>query len=333
MLDRLVLGLARAGLFRGIHCLGPPRLTVLAYHRIASPSSDHETRFLPNISATPQQFARQLEFLSRCFNLVPVGALCNWLDGHNSFPPRSALITFDDGYADNLTHGLPVLRQRAAPGLIFLTSGHVGTAMPLPWDLAAYCFGHTAKDGANLPLVGQRQWQTAAERDREALSWVEQLKVVPHSQRLAAVESLPDALDVSVPASAFSGLYLTWDGVRTLLDNGVDVGAHTVTHPILTRMPSEDAHAEIRDSKRQIADATGEAVESFAYPNGMPGDYDGNILELVRKCGFQAAFTLVRGQATLRSIRKSPFTIRRVLMSHKDNLARFAVKTLGLGRM
>src|SRR5688500_11859829 len=106
-------GLIRAG--RG---LWAKSLTVVNYHRIDDPYRKDFDSFKPNVSATPQDFDRQLAYLRRWFNVVSLKDVVEWLDGRKELPPYAALITFDDGYLDNYTAAFPILRKYDFPALI-----------------------------------------------------------------------------------------------------------------------------------------------------------------------------------------------------------------------
>jgi hypothetical protein len=116
------------------------------------------------------------------------------------------------------------------------------------------------------------------------------LKPLPEAERLAAVAALQEELGRGDPATA-AALMLDWDRVRAMRDAGVRFGAHTVTHPILSRVAPERARDEVVRSKRTIEAELGEEVRFFAYPNGRPGDYDETTVQALRAAGYRAALT------------------------------------------
>src|SRR6185295_13403099 len=131
------------GLIRAGRRLWAKSLTVVNYHRIDDPHRRDFDSFKPNVSATPDDFNEQMDYLAKWFNVISLLDLIEWLDGHKNLPPYAALITFDDGYLDNYTAAFPILRQHDFPALIFLTTEHIGTDAPFYWDMAAYCFRRT----------------------------------------------------------------------------------------------------------------------------------------------------------------------------------------------
>lgn len=332
--SKIVLNfLFRLGLFDAVHKLWPPRLTVLAYHRIIDPYAAGFDSFKPNVSATPIHFARQMDFVRRRFNVVSAGDITAWLQGRQSLPPRPALITFDDGYRDNLDYALPVLRERQLPAVIYLATDYIGKASPFFWDLLAYCFYHTSKTEADLPLAGRQHWSDEKTRDAVLDSWLSLLKTLPDAEKWAAIKQLPEALEVLVADDAFADMHLTWDQVREMVAAGVDMGAHTQSHPILTRVSLEQARTEVHGSKARIEAEIDRPVTTFAYPNGQPSDFNAALQSIIREAGLGAAFTLVPGPARLNEVQQAPMAVRRVFIGYKDTLPRFAAKVMGIPRL
>lgn len=311
----------------------PNQLTALSYHRIDDPFRSGFDTYRPNVSATPAGFQKQMEYIRRYYNVVTCEQLARWLKGRSQLPPRAAVISFDDGYADNLLLAHPVLRELDIPATIFLSTNIIGNEIPFYWDHAAYCFSHTRKDSANLPLMGQASWSDEISRELVMNRWFRGVKPLPDIQRLHVLESLASELDVSIPAGAFSGLYLNWDQVRELSRNGIEMGAHTASHVILTRIPLEQAEAEVTQSKQRIEAEIGKPVNSFAYPNGAASDYSPEVMGMLRKVGIEVAFTLLPGPVRYGTVRKSPLAIRRVFLGYSDSFPRFVAKLAGFARL
>lgn len=308
------------------------RLTALSYHRVDDPYRAGFDTYSPNVSATPVGFRQQMEYIKAHYNVITCAHLAQWLRGERELPPRPAIITFDDGYYDNLGYAFPILRDLNLPATIFLSTGIIGTEVVFPWDLAAYSFFHTTKDQADLPLTGHVSWSGSHERELVMRGWFTRVKDVPEAGRSGIVESLARALDVVVPPGAFPSLYLNWDQVRELSQNGIEIGAHTASHPILTALSYERAEQEIVSSKRRIEAEIGKPVISFAYPNGGRSDFSAEIMAILRKQGIEVAFTLMPGPTHFSTVKKNPLGIRRVFVGYNDTLPRFAAKLVGFAR-
>jgi peptidoglycan/xylan/chitin deacetylase (PgdA/CDA1 family) len=334
-LKRRVFDLGRrTGALRAVAPLyGRRRITVLAYHRVvdgAHPGFDTDRR---TVSATPDGFREQMDYVSERFTPIALGDLISWLDGATRLPERPVLVTFDDGYRDNLLNAWPVMREREIPGVLLVAAGHVGTVRPFVWDLAAWCFRHTSRSDAELPGWGRASWSGPEERRRILDAWSERCKALPDEERTEAAHSLPGVLEVTVPPDAFRGVYLDWDEVRALDAAGFTAGAHTMSHPILTRVSPERARREIADSAARVAAEVGHPAEAFAYPNGLPGDLDDEVVAMVREAGFRVGFTLSPGPSRPAEVAARPLSVRRVYVHHGDHLSRFVARIEGASRV
>ena len=308
-------------------------LTVLNYHRVTDPHDPCCDTFKPNISATPEMFDRQLAYLKKSFNVVTASDVAACAAGTCTLPPRSALVTFDDGYADNYTVAYPMLKKHGLGALIFITTDFVGKSKPSFWDVAAYAFTHTQKTSAVLPLTGETHWSDDAEKQAEMTRWIETLKTVPEEDKQRYAGQLPAALGVDMEESNFSRVFMTWDQAREMAANGIEFGSHTLTHPIMTRIPVEQAKHELVESKRLIEQELGKPVDTFAYPNGGRADFNAEIIAVAREAGYKLAFTLLPGSNFFRQLRADPYTIRRVFLSHGDSFPRFVAKVNGIRKI
>ena len=323
----------KAGIFDVTRKLSPHLLTVLNYHRIDDPWRGDFDTFRPNVSATPADFARQMDYLAKRYNVISGEELAHCVRMRRQLPPSAALITFDDGYFDNYRNAYPILKARRLPGIIFLASDYIGEKKPFYWDLIAYCFHHTEKTQADLPHLGSQSWADERSRRTVMQSWIAVLKKLPEVEKQELVEKIPMLLEVTVTPDAFSNLMMSWSQAKELSDNGIEMGGHTASHPILTRIAPEQASSELVRSKRRIEEAVGKRVVSFAYPNGQAGDFNADLMARVREAGFETAFTLLVGPTRYSTVMKNPFAIRRIYLSYRDSFSRFAAKLAGIGRL
>jgi peptidoglycan/xylan/chitin deacetylase (PgdA/CDA1 family) len=264
-------------------------LSILIYHRVV-PEPDPMRPGDPDV----RSFAERLAFLARAFNVLPLGEAVERLRG-GTLPPAALAITFDDGYADNLLHALPVLQHFGAPATVFVASGYLdGGRM---WnDTVIEAVRGAPGDALDLrdAGLGIHPIRDVAERRRAAESLLAQLKYLPGEARRAATERVAAACPAELPGD----LMLTTDQLRELARAGVTIGAHTSTHPILARVDDQEARREIEEGRRQLASRIAQPIELFAYPNGKPGtDFLPRDVELVRQAGFTAAVTTARGVA------------------------------------
>ena len=321
----------RIGLFDATAmAYGPRRLTVLAYHRVVDHRDPGFVGFIGNVSATPVEFDKQMDWVAARFSVVTLDDLATAATGGAALPDHPLLITFDDGYRDNLENATPILEDRGLPAAAFLATDLVGGGSLPWWDVVAWCFKSTSLAEADLPVVGHRAW---VDGHREAFSWIAAAKQLPGAEQRGAVDRLPAALELTLDESALRGLMLDWDQVATMPARGWQIGAHTRSHPILTRIPLGDAAKEIDGSRRRIAEVVGVPPRGFAYPNGQAGDHDAAVRAAVAEAGFEVAFTLAPGPARRTEYSSNPLAIRRVFVHHKDGISRLAAKTGGVARM
>jgi peptidoglycan/xylan/chitin deacetylase (PgdA/CDA1 family) len=323
----------RLGLFDVARKLTPNLLTALNYHRIDDPFGHGFDTFRPNVSATPSDFAAQMDYVSQKYNVISGTELVAFIKGERQLPARAAIITFDDGYYDNYANAYPILKARNLRAIIFLATDFIGSRKPFFWDLIAYCFFHTKKEHAHLPHLGPQSWVDASTRDIVMQQLIEALKRMPDTEKQKLIAQLPSILRVDLPDDAFKNLMMSWSDARELSENGIELGAHTASHPILTRISLDEASAELLQSKRHIEEQIGEPVLSFAYPNGQAADFNAELMNRVHRAGFEIAFTLLPGPTQRATVIKNPLTIRRIFLRYTDSFPRFAAKLGGLDRI
>jgi len=264
-------------------------LTILYYHSVlpdsaaGSPSAFHAG-----------MFGRQLDILRRFYRVLPLpDALARLESG--SLPARSVCITFDDGYADNCTVALPMLVERGMHATFFITTGVLNGG--IMWnDIVRECVRQAESLDAFKPYLGEGNDASAAASEAEVIAALEQrIKYEGQQERLRLAQELAASLGTKIPAD----LMMSSQQVRELANAGMEIGAHTVTHPILSRIDTAQARHEVDDSKRALEEICGRDVNLFAYPNGVPGkDYSGEHLQIVKDAGFSAAVTTSPGPVT-----------------------------------
>jgi len=325
--------LQKTGIFEIAHKLSPNLLTVLNYHRIDDPFRMGFDTFRSNVSATPSDFARQMDYVAQRYNVISGTELADCVKKRRELPPRAAMITFDDGYYDNYSIAYPILKARNLPAIIFLATDYIGEKKPFYWDLIAFCFHHTKRDQAEFPHLGSQSWSDETSRNKAMQNWIAVLKKLSDAEKQDLVEKLPAILDVSVPQDAFANMMMSWAQAKELSENGIEMGGHTASHPILTRISPEEASTELVRSKQRIEEAIGKRVISFAYPNGQSNDFNVDLITRVRDAGFDIAFTLLSGPTRYSTVLKNPFAIRRIFLTHKDSFSRFTAKLAGISRI
>lgn len=266
------------------------RLSILIFHRVLSRPDE----LLPDIPDAAA-FDRIVTWLTSWFNILPLDRAVALLAA-NALPERAAAITFDDGYADNHDSALPVLRQHSVCATFFIATGFLdGGRM---WNDTVIETVRACKDPV-LDLcefgLGSHAVSSIGERRSAVNEIIGRLKYLPYAERLRRCEGIAGRADFRLP----DDLMMTAANVAGLRDAGMQIGAHTVSHPILANLPDDEARAEIANSRRSLETILGDRVTLFAYPNGKPGiDYLPAHVDMVRQLGFESAVSTVAGVAT-----------------------------------
>lgn len=306
----------QAGVIRGRVRTG--RVVVLVYHRVAELRSDPWA-----LAVSPVRFERQLEMIQREIPLLSLSDLSAAL-GRHALPHRAAVVTFDDGYADTLEAAAPALCRHGVPATVFVTTSPQRAVEGFWWDqldailLAAgplpELLPETITGGAGPWCLGGAACYAVAEADRHRRWRASQPPPTPrHVLYLELWERLKslaesERRDLLGQLSAWAGRLvgvgpehrlLSMDEVEALARcPGVEIGAHTETHPSLAGLPAAAQRREIESSKDTLEALIGRPVSSFAYPYGQAEDITEETVGLVREAGFATACINTPGAIT-----------------------------------
>lgn len=265
------------------------QVVILMYHRV-EPQQD----ILSLSSVDTPDFEDQIRYLSKTHKILPLDELAQHIREKRPLPKRTAIITFDDGYKDVYIYAYPILKKYNVPATIFLTTGHIGTGNLFWWDKIGYLLWNTKLKRIELDDLGTIPLDQVDDRLQSISKISEHLiKKVTEEKKNKLIEKLVKESGVDIPPDLGKEIILSWHEVKEMNDNGIDFGAHTVTHPILTRVSSKQARAEITQSKREIERRLDQPVTTFSYPNGSVGDFDGEITNLLKESGFTCAVTTI----------------------------------------
>jgi peptidoglycan/xylan/chitin deacetylase (PgdA/CDA1 family) len=291
-------------------------VVVLCYHRVTSKLSD-----MNSIIVSPDNFRAQIDYLKRNFLIV------RFEETWGRFDRPAVAITFDDGYADNLTVALPILKEVGVPATFFISTGNIGACNEFWWDAlermvsgadgypVQFCL-HDSHHGRTWPTLTAEERMTMF-RDLHPLfmggtgeqryEWFRQINAW-------AGENCPNA-DIN--------RLLTSDELRVLSSHAeATIGAHSVTHPQLSCLSEEEQHYEIVESGQQLEKLLGRKIEVFAYPFGKKIDFNTTSARICREAGYRKAAAAFPGEAHRWT---DPFQIPRHFVYNWD-LDRFAYK-------
>ena len=265
------------------------RLSILIYHRV--PSQRH-----PVFHRLPyaEVFEWQMQIVATLFNVLPLSEGVERLE-RGSLPARAACITFDDGYADNESIALPVLERLGLPATFFVATSYLdGGCMWNDRVIEAVCHARGPQLDLSALALGRHPIGGPEERRQAIAKLVAQLKYRCATER----DDCAGAIEQAVGGHTPTDLMMTTKQVRALHDAGMEIGAHTVSHPILANIDAQRARQEIAGGKEELEGITGGQISSFAYPNGKRGrDYTDDHTRMVRSLGLRAAVTTEWGTA------------------------------------
>jgi len=304
-------------------------ILVATFHRIGEPAA---SPFFHGVySASPEAFRAEVTQLRDRFHLITLDELVGLADSGFAVDRPTALITFDDGYRDNLEVALPILEELGAPATFFIPTGFFENPRLPWWDHVAYVLNQSR-------------------RERVALDWPEPITVdLPSGPRIAPIMAviglyldgkvgdeprfrahLEERAGVDVDEDALGrASFMGWPGVRQLVRSGMTIGAHSHDHRRLSALSEAEQRYELVESKRILEREIGREVHSLAYPFGWSGTYDEQTLRLAHQAGYRLAFSSQTGVNRPGSSR--PLELSRLSVGYHDSppllRARMALQT------
>ena len=277
---------------------------VLMYHRII------DKPFIAGLA--PAEFEKQIAYIAKHFRVVPIDVLLNEIK-QNRVQPFTVSLTFDDGHFDFYENAWPILKKYHLPASLYITTGFVDGKVWLWPDLLKFAMLNSANKIISLPPLGEvdltpENLFSSWHRLGDYCLTLEQDKRLNFIQQLAqaAAVTLPQA-----PVAPFTSV--SWQQLDEMQKEGLDVGSHTVSHPILSSLSEQESYAELHESGCNIEQHLGQFPRGICYPNGRPTDVNDKVISQAKKIGYQYGL-LARNTMIDKN---KPFLIGR-LASHID---------------
>jgi peptidoglycan/xylan/chitin deacetylase (PgdA/CDA1 family) len=312
-----------------------PGVLVLMYHQVADVASDPF-----QLAVSPRHFNEQMEVLRKQnYRVLRLQELAGALRGKpyprrlyglekigeyrrgQNLPRRAVVITFDDGYADNLHNARPILERWEAPATVFVTTGYVGKQREYWWnelerlilqpnilpdrvcltihdEIREWDLGEAARYSEEA-FRTYRQWHGAmpdlpTPRHRLFLELHQWLRPMPEPDQRRVLDQLVEMTGSTTTRPGYFAVSL--EELHRLADGGlIEIGAHTMTHPVLAAHAPERQRDEIVQSKIGLEKMLDRPVTSFACPYGTEEDYTQETIEILRETGFNANCTTTFG--------------------------------------
>jgi peptidoglycan/xylan/chitin deacetylase (PgdA/CDA1 family) len=297
----------------------PPESIVLLYHRVADLRHDPQA-----LSVSPTHFKEHMEILKKGYSVLSLGGLLDCVH-KGKMPKKAVVITFDDGYADNLTNGKSILQNCGIPATVFIATGYIDGNREFWWDeVERICFEtkrlpeelsvridgkehRWSPDGQSTDgedcFERYRHWTVLAEETPTARhhlykALIQVLRPLSHEVQSAVLDQLSLWAGTDRKARD-THRTLSEDDVLRLVDGGlIDVGAHAVNHDCLSSLPVSLQESKINESKARIEELIQRDVISFSYPYGTIDDFSQDTKALVKEAGFLLACTTTQARVT-----------------------------------
>lgn len=267
------------------------RLSILIFHRVLSQADP----LFPG-EQDSRRFDEVLSWVERWLQVLPLDrAVMQLRDG--TLPARAAAITFDDGYADNATNALPILRAHGMAATFFVATSFLDGGRMWNDSVIEVVRGFRGKalDLSDAGL-GFHSLDSHEQRRIAIESLLGRIKYLGMQERQQAIAQVIDIAGAG--GTMPDDLMMRSEQLLELRNAGMQIGAHTCSHPILEKIPDSQALSEITKSKSVLESLLGEPVTLFAYPNGKPDvDYSTRHVAMVRQAGYVAAVSTAPGVA------------------------------------
>ena len=240
------------------------------------------TKILAFHTVNPKYFEQQIVHLVRNYDVIPLNKIF-------SKNKNAVVLTFDDGYKNNLKFAYPILQKYNLPATLFITYDFIDKNVFTWWDRLEY-------SGKKVN--------------------VKKLKSLHPNEIEKEVFNITSLNKNSKKSSQYD--FMNWNDIKKISDV-FEIGSHTLTHPILPTISLKEAQKEIFESKKEIEKRIGKKISSFAYPNG---NYNRDLIKSVKKAGYNYAVIYEKGNNTIRD----RLNLHRIGINVRDDTVIFAIK-------
>jgi len=292
------------GGFRLARLLTRNQPRILMYHRFSEAEEDNK------VSA--RVFDRQMFELKKNFNVLPLSRINDCIRQGKPAPSNSIIITIDDGYEDFYRIAYPILKKYGLPATIYVTTDFIDGDLWLWPDKVSYILKNTGMAKLILKTLDNTTKELSLDKDSgRAVAWsvvIDFCLSLGEKERRIFIDNMALDLEVSIgPVPEPEYAPMSWTAIRVISENGIEIGAHSRTHPVLSSLDMASLKDEIFGSKKIIEESISKPVSAFCYPNGQPADYNEQVKQVVIESGFSSATTAFHDKYGW----QDPFEIRR----------------------
>jgi len=261
---------------------------ILLYHRVTHLNRDPQL-----LSVSPENFYDQLKLLREKYNLLRIEEFSEIIDAKKKLPKNAVILTFDDGYADNIHEAVPILESFNSQALFYITTSQIGTDKELWWDELERIFleDHSAFPKSIQCKTTEKSYHfsTGTREDRtdtyNSLHPIIKWSTVEERNRL--ISELLSQANLGSSGRTTHRLMTKNELIRMNESNAAIIGAHTHNHPALSTLSYEEQTAEISNSKAYLEELLDKKIEYFSYPFGGRSDYNNDSVKVCRENAFK----------------------------------------------
>jgi peptidoglycan/xylan/chitin deacetylase (PgdA/CDA1 family) len=329
--------LSKAGYFRRASGNTP---AVLTYHGVLPAGYKIVDPVLDGNLVSADSFHQQLRFLKHQYNVISPEEFLLWCEAKRELPPRSVLLTCDDGLRNSLFNMLPILQDAALSCLFFVTGASLANTPTMLWYEELFLMFLAAPENFSLglPEIGPR---TNIRRQEKRSSWGELVKALSRYDmkrrrsllgRIRMQLGLSERWDAEYhenPVLSRRFLMLNLPELHRLAGAGMCIGAHTLSHPMLSQLSPEAAWSEISESKHNLEQVLGQEIWALAYPFGDSCSVTPREVQMAEQAGFRCAFLNASASLVTQTLK---YALPRVHITAEMSLAEFEAHISGVHR-
>lgn len=315
------------------------QISIITFHGVFPSGYTVADPFLDGTLLPVEMFRRQLKMLRSAYHMLSPPEFLDWLHTDRELPERAVLLTCDDGLLNNLTGMVPVLLEEKLSCLFFVTGASVNDPYSMLWYVELYLMlAQSSQRELEFSFGGTDTRILLGDPGTKRAAWLGLLKKLSSfdgSRRKVLLDEIRVKLDLQpewkseyLENPVLRGRYCVMGvpEVQRLVDAGMHVGAHSLTHPIPSQQPAEVFRSEMVASRELLGKALGRPIWAFAYPFGDPDSVSQREYDMAEQSGFECAFLNVGGP--LRS-NAQPHALPRIHISRDMNLGEFEAHVSG----
>lgn len=274
---------------------------VLFYHSV----DNIVNQDVESVAFSIENFKKQIDYLRKHYEIISIDEFYDRYVA-NTFTNREIVLTFDDGYANNLYVVAPILQEYNIPFAVFISTEHIETGEFYPTSIARIIIFGSDLTSISIPHlnIDKENVSDLSKRRMFYNSISKELKDRPLNEVRIIIEELKDNISVTeyikLQNKYKSDRPMTWDEVKKLHEMGVTIGSHCIYHMIChNNQKLNDIEKQIKESKKIIELQLGSICDYFVYPNG---NYTDDSNRFVKEAGYRMGFTTQRRKVTKKTI-------------------------------